>query len=117
RRDENEIPEFHANFRFRTPDHAALAAHVQLIDRELKIVRNVRGAGKCETRAQKRDIANYALPKRLLRGNLGTPVHLGAVVSSSFAHAWILDRKHCVKIKGNVRKMLTVVNQADASHH
>jgi len=85
---------------------------VQLINRQLKIVRNVCYAGKCEASAQKRDIANHAVPKWLVRGNLGTPVHFGAVVSSSFGHARILDQKHCVKIKGNVRKMLTVGNQS-----
>jgi hypothetical protein len=112
RRDEKKVPEFYANFRFRTPDYATLTAHVQLINRQLKIVRNACGAGKCEASAQIRDIANHAVPKRLARGNLGTPVHFGAVVSSSFGHARILDKKHCVKIKGNARKMLTVINQS-----
>lgn len=106
---------FHADFRVRTPDHATPASHMRCVKRQLKGVRNACSADEGKARAQRGDVTNHAILKRLVRGNLGATVHLGAVASSPLGHLPIFDKKHCLRINGNAPKMLTVGNQTTAA--
>lgn len=115
RRDEKKVPEFDTNFCFRTPDHTATTLHMHLVNRQLKVVRKICSAGKCEPSTQKGDIANHTALKRLVRGNLSTPLHFSAVISSAFRHAGSSDQNICIKINGNTLKMLIVGNHSVGS--
>jgi hypothetical protein len=102
---------FNTDLRERTPYHTTFSSNMRRVKRQLKGVWNACSANKSEAGAQRGEIANHAFMVRLVHGNFGAPVHLGAVSSSPLSHALILDKKHCLRINGNVLKMLIIGNQ------
>jgi hypothetical protein len=81
---------FNADLRERAPYHTTFASDKRRVKRQLKGVRNVCGTNKSEAGAQRWEIANHAVLERLVHGNFGAPVHLGAASSSALSHAPIL---------------------------